>query len=133
MTMMKKTIYLDIETNMLHNIIWCCCVRDSKGSVMFTDNIGLQEVINSADEVVGHNIIGFDAPVLEKVWGVKIPANKQTDTLVLSRLAKADERRHSLEVWGEKLMFPKIDVHDYDGGLTEDMKEYCEQDVVLVL
>ena len=133
MTMMKKTIYLDIETNMLHNIIWCCCVRDSKGSVMFTDNIGLQEVINSADEVVGHNIIGFDAPVLEKVWGVKIPANKQTDTLVLSRLAKADERRHSLEVWGEKLMFPKIDFHDYDGGLTEDMKEYCEQDVALTV
>lgn len=126
-----KTIYLDIETNMAHNVIWCCCVQDAQGSTLFTDSIGLQEVIDNADEVVGHNIIGFDAPVLEAVWNIKIPANKQTDTLVLSRLAHADERKHSLEVWGEKLKFPKIDFHDYDGGLTEEMKGYCAQDVAL--
>ena len=131
MSTMKKTIYLDIETNMAHNVIWCCGVQDDQGSTMFTDNIGLQEVIDNADEVVGHNIIGFDAPVLEAVWGVKIPASKQTDTLVLSRLAHADERKHSLEVWGEKLKFPKIDFDDYDGGLTEEMKGYCVQDVAL--
>jgi len=126
-----KTIYLDIETNTAHNVIWCCCVQDAQGSTLFTDSIGLQEVIDNADEVVGHNIIGFDAPVLEAVWNIKIPASKQTDTLVLSRLAHADERKHSLEVWGEKLKFPKIDFHDYDGGLTEEMKGYCAQDVAL--
>ena len=132
MTTMKKTIYLDIETNMAHNIIWCCGVQDGDGTAtMFTDSIGLQEVIDNADEVVGHNIIGFDAPVLKRVWNIEIPANKQTDTLVLSRLAHADERKHSLEVWGEKLKFPKIDFHDYDGGLTEEMKGYCVQDVAL--
>jgi len=126
-----KTIYLDIETNMAHNVIWCCCVQDAQGSTLFTDSIGLQEIIDNADEVVGHNIIGFDAPVLEAVWNIKIPASKQTDTLVLSRLAHADERKHGLEVWGEKLKFPKIDFHDYDGGLTEEMKSYCVQDVAL--
>jgi hypothetical protein len=59
MTTMKKTIYLDIETNTAHNVIWCCGVQDAQGSTMFTDNIGLQEVIDNADEVVGHNIVGF--------------------------------------------------------------------------
>lgn len=125
------TLYLDIETNLAHDTIWCCVVKRDSEFTVYTDNIGLQEEIDSASEVVGHNIIGFDAPVLEQVWGVYIPPSKQTDTLIMSRLAHADERKHSLETWGEKLKFPKIEFDDYDGGLTDEMIGYCRQDVAL--
>lgn len=133
MTMMK-TIYIDIETNLAHDTIWCCAVgTQEKDSVLYTDAIGLQEVIDDADEIVGHNIIGFDAPVLNKLWGVVIPEDKMTDTLVLSRLIHADERKHSLATWGEKLDFPKGDFTDYDGGLCQEMIDYCHQDVAVTI
>jgi DNA polymerase I-like protein with 3'-5' exonuclease and polymerase domains len=94
------------------------------------------------EQVVGHNIIGFDAPVLKKVWGVGIPDNRLVDTLVMSRLYKPDieivaimsgkaPKPHSLEAWGHRLGSYKIGFTDFDGGWTEEMATYCEQDVQL--
>jgi len=131
MTGSHSTLYLDIETNLAHDTIWCCVTQQDDDSTVFTESHGLQEAIDLADEVVGHNIIGFDAPVLEKVWDITIPRDKITDTLILSRLAHADERQHSLDCWGARLNFPKIDFHDYDAGLSDEMVRYCIQDVAL--
>jgi DNA polymerase I-like protein with 3'-5' exonuclease and polymerase domains len=94
------------------------------------------------EQVVGHNIIGFDAPVLKKVWGVGIPDNSLVDTLVMSRLYKPDieivaimsgkaPKPHSLEAWGHRLGSYKIGFTDFDGGWTQEMATYCEQDVQL--
>jgi len=125
------TLYLDIETNMAHDTIWCCVTQQEGTSTVFTDACGLQEAIDLADEVVGHGITDFDSRVLEKVWNVRIPREKMTDTLLLSRLAHADQKRHSLEYWGEELNFPKINFNDYDAGLSDEMIDYCKQDVAL--
>jgi DNA polymerase I-like protein with 3'-5' exonuclease and polymerase domains len=95
------------------------------------------------EQVVGHNIIGFDAPVLKKVWGVGIPDNTLMDTLVMSRLYKPDievvlpkegkaPTPHSLEAWGYRLGSHKIGFTDFDGGWTQEMATYCEQDVLLL-
>jgi DNA polymerase I-like protein with 3'-5' exonuclease and polymerase domains len=95
------------------------------------------------EQVVGHNIIGFDAPVLKKVWGVGIPDNTLMDTLVMSRLYKPDidivipeqgkaPSPHSLEAWGYRLGSHKIGFTDFDGGWTQEMATYCEQDVLLL-
>jgi DNA polymerase I-like protein with 3'-5' exonuclease and polymerase domains len=95
------------------------------------------------EQVVGHNIIGFDAPILKKVWGVGIPANSLVDTLVMSRLYKPDievvlpkegkaPTPHSLEAWGYRLGSYKIGFTDFDGGWIQEMATYCEQDVQLV-
>jgi DNA polymerase I-like protein with 3'-5' exonuclease and polymerase domains len=95
------------------------------------------------EQVVGHNIIGFDAPVLKKVWGVVIPDNMLVDTLVMSRLYKPDidivipeqgkaPSPHSLEAWGYRLRSHKIGFTDFDGGWTQEMATYCEQDVMLL-
>jgi DNA polymerase I-like protein with 3'-5' exonuclease and polymerase domains len=102
----------------------------------------LQEYLDG-EQVVGHNIIGFDAPVLKKVWGVGIPDNKLVDTLVMSRLYKPDidivipeqgkaPSPHSLEAWGYRLGNHKIGYTAFDGGYTESMAIYCEQDVLLL-
>jgi DNA polymerase I-like protein with 3'-5' exonuclease and polymerase domains len=77
-------------------------------------------------------LIGFDAKVLREVWGISIPLNKAVDTLVMSRLYDPNvEGGHSLKAWGKRLGFDKMDfdVEDFDGGLTEEMLDYCTRDV----
>jgi DNA polymerase I len=79
-------------------------------------------------EVIGHNIIRYDIPVVERLLDVSINC-KITDTLVMSRLYNPQlEGGHSLAAWGERLKFPKGDYHDWT-ALTPDMVEYCQQDV----
>jgi len=121
-----NVLVLDIETNMTHDKIWCCVCN---GEVYLNAN-GLQQLINSHDIIVGHNIIGFDGPVLSRVWGVTIPLSKVRDTLVMSRLWNPQlEGCHSLRAWGERLGDYKDAFKDFDGGLTQEMMDYCKQDV----
>ena len=92
----------------------------------------LEPLLRDSECVIGHNIIGFDAPVLEKQWSLQIPTEKLKDTLVLSRLWNPSlEGGHSLDSWGKRFGDHKIDFHDYDGGLSDEMVEYCRQDVAL--
>lgn len=121
-----KVLVLDIETNLAHDTIWCCVANDR----VCLEPTGLQELIDSHDIIVGHNIIGFDGPVLSRVWGVQIPLSKVRDTLVMSRLWNPQlEGGHSLRAWGERLGDFKDDFTDFDGGLTQEMIDYCKQDV----
>jgi DNA polymerase I-like protein with 3'-5' exonuclease and polymerase domains len=137
-------IFLDIETNLKHDTIWLCVTKHSTtGEVRHWRKAdSLQEYLEG-EQVVGHNIIGFDAPVLKKVWGVGIPDNTLMDTLVMSRLYKPDidivipeqgkaPSPHSLEAWGYRLGSHKIGFTDFDGGWTQEMAIYCEQDVLLL-
>ena len=39
------------------------------------------------------------------------------------------EKGHSLDSWGVRLGLKKGDFSDFDGGLSEDMVDYCIQDV----
>ena len=57
-----------------------------------------------------------------------------TDTLTLSRLLNPSiEGGHSLKAWGKRLRNHKIDfeVEDFDAGWTQEMQDYCIQDVEL--
>ena len=137
-------IFLDIETNLKHDTIWLCVTKhNTTGEVRhWREADSLQQYLDG-EQVVGHNIIGFDAPVLKKVWGVVIPDNMLVDTLVMSRLYKPDidivipeqgkaPSPHSLEAWGYRLGSHKIGFTDFDGGWTQEMATYCEQDVQLL-
>jgi DNA polymerase I-like protein with 3'-5' exonuclease and polymerase domains len=137
-------IFLDIETNLKHDTIWLCVTKHSvTGEIRhWREADSLQQYLEG-EQVVGHNIIGFDAPVLKKVWGVGIPDNTLMDTLVMSRLYKPDieivaimsgkaPKPHSLEAWGHRLGSYKIGFTDFDGGWTQEMATYCEQDVQLL-
>ncbi len=137
-------IFLDIETNLKHDTIWLCVTKhNTTGEVRHWREADTLQQYLDGEQVVGHNIIGFDAPVLKKVWGVVIPDNKLVDTLVMSRLYKPDidivipeqgkaPSPHSLEAWGYRLGNHKIGYTAFDGGYTESMAIYCEQDVLLL-
>ena len=117
------------------------------GSYSITTGIGWLEV---ADVLVGHNIIGFDIPIIKKLYPWFNPRGIIVDTLLLSRLyhpnlLDIDKKhawkhmplqlygRHSLESYGYRL-------NEYKGnfGKTTDwsdwsqgMQDYCEQDVIV--
>ena len=122
-------IYLDIETTLAHDKIWCCVLKEGDEFTVFTTREGLQDRINQATQIAGHNIIGFDAPVLYDVWDIEIPHEKLVDTLILSRMALPERRSHSLAAWGETLGYEKGDFTDYDAGFSQEMLEYCQRDV----
>ena len=127
-------ITLDIETNTSHDNIWVVVTQDvDTGEVLeHYNSYTLEPVLLNCEGVIGHNIKGFDAPVLERVWGIHIPVDILIDTLVLSRLYNPSlEGGHSLDSWGKRFGDPKIDFDDYDGGLTPEMVDYCIQDVAL--
>ena len=129
-----KTLVLDIETNLAHDTIWCCVTlhRETNDITVWRSAQGLKEYLNDADTIVGHNLIDFDAPVLNRVWGTSIRKSQCQDTLLLSRLSNsARDGGHSLKAWGNTLGYEKIEFTDFDAGLTEEMVTYCIRDVEL--
>jgi len=72
-------------------------------------------------EIIGHNIIDYDIPVLEELLGTDFSKCKVTDTLVMSRLANPSrEGGHSLRNWGDRLNQSKGDHDDWD-NYSQDM------------
>ena len=129
-----KTLVLDIETNLDHDTIWCCVTlhRETNDITVWRSKQGLKEYLNDATTIVGHNLIAFDAPILNRVWGTNIRAKNCKDTLLMSRLSNsARDGGHSLDAWGHTLGYNKIEFSDFDGGLTEEMVTYCIRDVEL--
>jgi len=104
--------------------------------------------IEMADNIVGHNIVGFDLPIIKSIYNWFKPTGNIVDTLLLSRLYHPnlfdiDKRqawkdmptkmygRHSLESYGYRL-------GEYKGNFAKDtdwkawsqeMEDYCAQDV----
>ena len=134
-------LVFDIETNALDfskgdfidqlEKIHCIVVKDVDTGEVLPCSIA-RHALSQATEIIGHNIIQFDIPALEKLWSYTVPRGcKITDTLVMSRVQWPDrEGGHSLEAWGERLGFPKGDFKDFSGPSPE-MYEYCLQDVNL--
>jgi len=131
-----KQFVLDIEANGLDpDTIWCIVVRQIGHDDSLTwSGDRLPEFITWLQlqdecELIGHNLIGYDIPVLEKLLAVDFSKCKITDTLVMSRLANPSrEGGHSLDNWGTILNCPKGDHNVWD-VFSYDMLEYCIQDV----
>ena len=131
-----KQIVFDIEANGLTpDKVWCivaCDIQSGEFTTWSGDDLHcFKDWIKEQDEleVIGHNIIGYDIPVLEQLLDVDFSKCKVTDTLVLSRLAEPSRQGgHSLENWGQLLNQPKGEHSDWD-NFSQDMVEYCRQDV----
>ena len=129
-------LVFDIETDDLDATkIWCICAYDLDKEKMYSfgpDKIteGV-EFLKKADKIIGHNIIGFDIPVIHKLTGVDLSSVPISDTLVLSRLfSPTREGNHGLESWGYRLGFNKIDFKTFS-EYSSEMLKYCENDVLL--
>ena len=127
-------VVFDIETTMTADKIWCIVCKHNDTYYQFRENNlhRFEEFIKQTEEVIGHNIIGFDIPVVNKIFGYDLFSHcKKTDTLVLSRLLNPMiEGGHSLKNWGTKLGQDKIPFEQFD-FFTEEMLTYCRNDVEL--
>ena len=148
----------DIETNGLLpelDRIHCLEIKDVDSGQEYS--FGPQEVelgidvLEKADEIIGHNILGFDIPAIQKIYPDFKERAKQTDTLVLSQLIKGDLKNedftyqpaelpkrlygsHSLKAWGHRLHNNKGEIENNDWSTwSKEMQEYCRQDVNLTV
>lgn len=130
---------LDIEADSLTpTVIHCVCVQNlvTDEALTFYNKEEFHEWLNGNPNItfIGHNILSFDIPALNKLWEVPTKVlDYCVDTLVLGYLYNpALDGGHSLAAWGERFKYPKIDFHEFD-KLTPEMVEYCKQDVRLTL
>ena len=135
-----SNLVFDIEADGLDPTkIFCIVAQDVDTMDVFTfDVTQLEEgygLLRAADKLIGHNIIGYDIPVIKKITGIDLSKKKLVDTLVLSRLFKPSrEGGHGLESWGYRLNFKKGDYggnQDAWDAYSPEMLQYCKRDVEL--
>ena len=108
---------------------------------------GLQ-LLADAEELIGHNIMGYDLMVIKKLYPTWHTSAKLTDTLIQCRLIWGNigevdatnqtlppklRGRHSLESWGYRLKCLKGDYGvnaDWE-TYSKEMLQYCVQDVLV--
>jgi DNA polymerase-1 len=133
-----KRLAVDIETDGLDaKEIYCVVAKDldEERTYTYTPN-NMQyckQLLESADILVFHNGVSFDAPVLKKLLGVNIPLDKIRDTLIMSQMVNpVREGGHSLDAWGKSLGYNKIEFNDWS-KFSEEMLKYCIRDVEITV
>ena len=151
-------LVFDLETDgLLNDLTRVHCLGiydlDTKQTFVFNDQGDQQpitkgvQMLEDAESVIGHNIIGYDIPVLRNLYPW-FTAPSAIDTLVISRVLHPDilvvdqkrkwkhmplqlYGRHSLEAYGHRL-------GEYKGNFgkttdwkewSQEMQDYCIQDV----
>ena len=136
----------DIETNgFLHlcDKVHCIVLKNiDTGEILTLENETAIKKLEEAELIIGHNIIKFDIPVLEKLYSATFKG-KIFDTLVGTRLVYADIKesdfskkdfpkdcigKHSLKAWGNRIGEYKEQIETDWQTFTPEMLEYCKQD-----
>tara|TARA_R100001082_G_scaffold111135_1_gene93607 strand:- start:1502 stop:3232 length:1731 start_codon:yes stop_codon:yes gene_type:complete len=131
-----KNLIFDIEADGLTpSKVWCIVAKDIEQQKVYQfgpDKLAAGiKLLEEADVLIGHNILGYDMPVLEKLHGATF-TSEVIDTLVMSRLYQpVRENGHSLKTWGYRVNFHKQEQPDDFDEYTPEMLEYCTQDVLL--
>lgn len=158
------TLVFDIETNGLldeldtvHSLV----IRDvdtgevwswaNRNGFIHSEIIQGLDQLRDADTIIGHNIIAFDIPALQKVYPKWKPKGTIRDTLVLARVLWPDIKvadrhrvekktmprnmvgRYSLESFGHRLGNHKGSFNGPWDTWTEEMQTYGEQDVAVTV
>lgn len=149
-------LVFDLEANGLYQEatkIWCICAKNIDTGETYewsreTENTETQSIVSfmetletleKSGELIGHNILNYDLPLLKKLTGW-VPKKDVTitDTLVMSRLFNPDRRKptgltgktgsHSLEAWGYRVGKSKPH-HEEWSVFSTDMLRRCREDV----
>jgi hypothetical protein len=133
---MRYTIF-DIETNGLMpavNKIHCLSFAIYEGKEFIvkgsiTDYDQIKSFVLAQEILVGHNIVKYDIPVLEKILDIKVKT-RLIDTLGISYYHyPVPKFMHGLKHWGERLGFGKPEVEDWENQPIEVYINRCEADV----
>lgn len=105
------------------------CLAVNTGKIHSTpDYDQMRKFFTDTKVLVGHNIIRYDIPNIERLLGIKIQA-KLVCTLSLSWYLDPSRPRHGLAEWGEEFGVPKPVVEDWDNLPLEVYIHRCESDV----
>ena len=155
------TLIFDLETDgLLDSMTRIHCLSiydtDTHETIAYNDEGSKEPIVRGvqrledADACIGHNVIGFDVPVIKHFYPWFKPAGPVLDTLVLSRLYHNDildvdkkrkwkymplqlYGRHSLESYGYRL-------GEYKGNFaketdwknwSQEMEDYNIQDTIV--
>ena len=134
----EESEYFDKVFSLVPTEIYCIVAIDENNTQYTFDILdgNVQEglaFLQKADKLIGHNIIGFDMPVIKRLTNTDLwHESKVLDTLVLSRLLNPSrEGGHSMKIWGDKLNCPKGTPPEDFNVYTKKTLEYCIQDVVV--
>ena len=126
----------DIETDDIDaKVIRCLSFYDvnTKTSSTITDyNIMKKYFQRKNIYYCGHNIIGFDIPVIERLLNIKINA-PLIDTLALSWTLSSSRNSHGLQSYSDEYGIEKPKIDDYANQDIEEIKKRCSQDVLINL
>ena len=126
----------DIETDGLDATkIWCLvAINPDNGQEFKYGPEGINDgiaLLQSADCLIGHNIIGFDNLVIKRLYNIDLNNKKIFDTWIMSQVLNYRRpHKHGLAGWGQHLGYAKIDFNDFS-QYTAEMMKYCIQDVRL--
>jgi len=150
----EKYLVFDIEANGFDpDTVHCIVIKDLQtGTVnQYYENTlkYATDELYSADFLVGHNIISYDLPVLEKLMGFSWPLEKVVDTLVISKVLNPDRQLpvncptsvvnpltgrldkmtpHSLATWGYRVGRGKPPYYEWE-TFDKEMLHRCTEDV----
>ena len=88
----------------------------------------MRYVLLNTGTLVGHNIIRFDIPAVEKLLGIKVKA-RLIDTLALSWYINHGRMKHGLEGYGEEYGVPKPVIKDWNTLTPKEYAHRCDEDV----
>lgn len=135
-------LVIDIEANGLVNPtqIWCIVCKDiDTGDVSIfreptkDDNTkrSFLDHVGRATLIIGHNWLGYDYPVLQRLLGFtrEDVANQCIDTLIISKLVDYSRPGgHSIESYGQEFGIEKIKFSDFTKW-SQKLEDYCVRDV----
>lgn len=148
-------VIIDIEGNALvrPTEIWVIVCKDvDTGEIRIFRNLtrdkrqrnDFLEYSSRVSTFIGHNILGYDIPVLVDLldWHYGDDVSKTVDTLVVSKMANySRDGGHSLESYGDEFGMPKgipIDAYTLPSAAfpqsffwqwSQDLEDYCQRDV----
>lgn len=137
-------VIFDVEANGLKNVteVWLVVCKDTDTQQLYifrnltSDTKEKERFLEFAKGVelwIGHNILGYDYPVLNSLIGFTLDIPKDTlDTLIISKLVDYSRKEgHSLEAYGEEFLYTKgtNTSKDFFKAYSKELEDYCIRDV----
>ena len=117
-----------LEPTKIHCLVAAIKKEDGWYLSTTTDYDVMRDFFLKVDVLIGHNIIRWDIPHIERLLDIKITA-KLVDTLSLSWYLTPNIGLHGLDAWGERLGIEKPKIESWVGLPIEEYIHRCQEDV----